>query len=111
MGHSVRLHRGDTWRRTWLLRQPSGEPVDLTGASARLHVRDAYGVLVLAASIADGRITITPAQGRVEMAVPYAATAIAPGSYRYDMELTHADGTRQTVEQATLVVLEDMSRD
>ena len=107
----VRIYRGDTWHRSWLLKQPGGDPVNLSGAVARLHARNADGVLAIQASTADGRITITPVEGRIDMSVPYAATAVAPGSYRYDLELTHADGTRQTIEQSTLLVLEDMSRD
>ena len=107
----VRLYRGDTWRRAWLLRQPSGAPVDLTGATARLHVRSDTGALMIQASTADGRISIVPDDGRITMSVPYAATALTPGSYRYDIEVTYADGARQTIEQSTLIVLEDMSRD
>ena len=107
----VRLYRGDTWRRGWLRRQPSGAPVDLTGATARLHVRDDAGALLIQASTADGRITIVPDEGRINMSVPYAATGLAPGSYRYDIEVTYADGTRETIEQSTLIVLEDMARD
>ena len=110
-GKAVKLYRGDTWLRSWRLRQSNGAPVNLTAAAARLHVRDAYGALVMAASTADGRLVIAPLEGRIDLTMPYAATGVAPGSYRFDLEVTHADGTRQTVEQAPLVVLEDMSRD
>jgi len=107
----VRLYRGDTWGRSWILKQSSGAPVNLAGATARLHVRNDAGALLIQASTADGRITIVPDEGRINMSVPYAATGLAPGSYRYDIEVTYSDGTRQTIEQSTLIVLEDMSRD
>jgi hypothetical protein len=108
---AVKLYRGDTWTRAWELKDAAGNPIDLTGASARLQVRDATGAVVISASTTDGRLTLTPASGRIDMLVPYAATGIAPGSYRLDLEVTHANGLRRTYEQDTLIVLEDMTRD
>jgi hypothetical protein len=108
---AVKLYRGDTWTRAWELRDAAGNPIDLTGASARLQVRDATGAVVISASTTDGRITLTPASGRIDMSVPYSATGLAPGPYRFDLEVTHAGGMRRTYEQDTLVVLEDVSHD
>jgi hypothetical protein len=108
---AVKLYRGDTWTRAWELRDAAGNPIDLTDAGARLQVRDATGAVVITASTADGRITLTPASGRIDLLVPYAATVIAPGSYRFDLEVTHASGLRRTYEQDTLVVLEDVAHD
>jgi len=107
----VKLVSGDCWRRTWRLQQSNGAPVDLTGASARLHVRNSAGAKVAEASTADGRITITPGQGLIEMTVPAAATGLSPGNYRYALEITYANGCVETVETNTLVVLEDVTRD
>ena len=108
---AVKLYRGDTWTRGWELRDAAGNPIDLTGASVRLHVRDASGSVVISASTTDGRLTITPASGRIDMLVPYAVTGITPGSYRFDLEVTHANGVRRTYEQDTLIVLEDITHD
>lgn len=108
---AVKLYRGDTWQRAWVLKDASGAPLDLTGATARLHVRDAEGAKVMEASTSDGRLTLQPSLGRVDLLMPKEATGIAPGSYRFDLELTFPSGIRRTYEQATLIVLEDMSRD
>lgn len=108
---AVKLFRGDTWRRSWVIQDAAGHPVDLTGAAARLHVRDAAGVKVMEASTADGRLTLQPAAGRIDLVMPSAATGVAPGTYRFDIEVTYPSGVRTTYEQATLVVMEDMSRD
>ncbi|GAB4483861.1 MAG: hypothetical protein OHK0044_33290 [Burkholderiaceae bacterium] len=108
---AVRLVRGDTWTRAWELRDANDAPIDLSGATARLQVRDEADAVLISASTSDGRLTITPGAGRIDMRVPFAATALAPGSYRYDLEVTHADGTRRTYEQETLVVLADVARD
>lgn len=50
---AVKLYAGDTWTRAWELRDAAGSPIDLTGASARLQVRDAAGAVVITASTAD----------------------------------------------------------
>ena len=44
---AVKVFRGDTWERAWILRRADGSALDLTGARARLHVRDATGALVV----------------------------------------------------------------
>lgn len=108
---AIRIFRGDTWQRAWIIADVAGNPVDLTGVTVRLHVRDAAGAKVMEASTADGRITLQPAAGRIDLVMPKEATGVSPGSYRFDMEVTFPSGVRQTYEQATLVVLEDMSRD
>ncbi len=107
----VSIVSGDTWRRTWLLQQPNGAPVDLTGVAARLHVRDAAGAKVAEASTADGRLAITPADGRITMTIPADAMVLPPGSYRYQLEVTYATGDVETIESNTLVVLEDITHD
>jgi len=111
MPKAVRVYRGDTWSRAWELRDRGGAPIDLTGALARLHLRDSSGALVVSGDTGDGRIVITPADGRIDMTIPYPAMDLAPGAYRFDLEVTHADGTRYTYEQGVLAVLEDMTHD
>lgn len=109
---AVKVFRGDTWERAWILRRADGSALDLTGARARLHVRDATGALVVEASMGNGRITIDPAAGRIDMRVPAdVMAAVSPGQYRFDVELTQADGTVRTLEQQTLNVIEDMTHD
>lgn len=111
MPKAVRVYRGDTWSRAWELRDKAGAPIDLTGASARLHLRDGSGTLIVSGDTSDGRIVITPADGRIDMTIPYNAMALNPGTYRFDLEVTHADGTRYTYEQGVLLVLEDVTHD
>lgn len=108
---AVKIFRGDTWQRAWVLKHASGQPIDLTDVTARLHVRDATGAKVMEASTADGRLTIQPLAGRIDMLMPKEATGVPPGSYRFDIEITYPSGVRQTYEQSTLVVMEDIARD
>lgn len=108
----VKLFRGDTWTRAWRLEDAACKPIDLTGASARLQLRDGAGALALDATTVNGRLQITALEGRIDLAVPYATTALlAAGTYRFDLEVTHASGIRRTYEQDSLVILEDVSHD
>lgn len=107
----ARIYRGDSWERSWVIKTAAGTPIDLTGASARLQVRTTGGALVLAVTSSDAALTITPLSGRIDLAVPYADTeGLAAGSYRFDLEVTYADGRRRTYEANTLTILEDVSR-
>ena len=110
MSAAVKVYRGDTWQRAWELKDAAGAIIDLTAASARLHVRDESGSLLIEASGSNGRMVIQMAQGRVEMTVPYEAMEIAAGTYSFDFEVTHAGGVRRTYEAGALIVLEDQSR-
>lgn len=107
----VHAVRGDTWRRTWFIEAADGSPVDLTGATARVVLRTRAGQLALEASTADGRITLTPAEGRIDLTVPAAAMRLPAGRYPFDLEVTFPDGRVRTYEQAVLALTEDHARE
>lgn len=111
MSSALKFYRGDTWAMAWKLQDANGDPINLTGATARLQVRSFDDVLMVEASTANGRLTITPVDGKINMSIPFTATQIAPGTYRFDLEVTHASGVRRTYRSGHLIVLEDVSRD
>ena len=103
---SVQLIRGDTWTRIW---EYEGS-LSLAGATARLHVRNSSGSLVMSASTTDGRLVVNGNQ--IELTMPYTVTgAVAPGTYDFDLEVTFSNGYRVTFEQGKLKVIEDYSHD
>ena len=110
--NQVKLIRGDTWIRTWVLKDSSGVPVDLSGASARLMVRDSNtGAVKIAASTDNGLLTIISTEGRIALIVPYTQTeTLTPGKYKFDLEVTYANNIRRTIEQSILRVVEDVTR-
>ena len=94
------------WRRlTW--QDGDGNPVDLTGYSARMQVRDGYGgAQVIELTTANGRITLGGADGTIELSIAATDTAAlsvdlsdcrrtVPARQRhvYDLELEASDGT------------------
>ena len=105
----AKIYRGDTWLRTWTIKDAAGILVDLTGATARLQVRDAAGVEVMSYTTADS-LTLSLPTSTISLAAPYADTEIAAGNYSFDLEVTKG-GIRRTYEKNTLVILEDVSRD
>jgi hypothetical protein len=101
---------GDTWARAWALADGNDVPLDLNGASARLHVRDKAGALAMSADTTDGRLTISGST--ISMIMPAAVTAtLAPGAYRYAIEVTFSGGTVRTIEINTLAVQADLTYD
>ncbi|WP_367154656.1 hypothetical protein [Methylomonas sp. HYX-M1] len=107
----VRLLRGDTWQRAWIIRYADESPVDLTGAAARLQVRGADDVVAMQASTADGRLATQPLDGRIDLVMPAAVTEIAVGNYWFDLEVTYPDGVRITYEHSPLIIIQDIARD
>ena len=111
---TLRHFRGDTWLRSWVIKDASGAPVDLTGASARLHVRPQEGTdnadeLILAATVGDG-LTITADTGRVDLRVEAVDMAeLDLATFRFDLEMTFADGIVRTIEQNRIMIIEDIT--
>jgi hypothetical protein len=110
---AVKLYRGDTWQRVWVLKaKVTQQAIDLSGATARMHVRDNAKTLIYAASTVNGAIVLDGAAGRVSLTVAASVTAAwAVGTYKFDLELTYPDGAVKTYEANALAVLEDQSHD
>ena len=64
-------------------------PVNLTGYSAKMQVRDISNNLIVELSTSNGKIVITPGIGQIALALTAAQTAaLAVGNYNYDLNLT-----------------------
>lgn len=107
---TVEVFRGDTWRRSWILRAKDRRPIDLTGATARLMVRDSTYQLVLSCESGDARLSILPEQGRIDLIVAKEDMDWIPATYQFDLEITYSNGIRETIEQENLLVKADVTR-
>ena len=64
-------------------------PVNLTGYSAKMQVRDISNNLIVELSTSNGKIVITPGIGQIALALTATQTAaLAVGNYNYDLNLT-----------------------
>jgi hypothetical protein len=84
------IDKGATYRHTLFWKDKLKAPINLTGVTARMQVRDNIdsSVAILDLSTSNGGITITPLLGRIDIYVSSAVTTTLPGyGGVYDMEL------------------------
>ncbi len=94
------IEQGATFEWTLLFPQdpkrPTGPMVDLTGYTARMHIRPALEsttVLVNLSSAPGGGIAITPLAGRLDIEISDVVTSgLAFEAAVYDLELVQANG-------------------
>lgn len=94
--HTIFIEQGATFEETftWKIKDPYGvfQPVNLTGYTARMHVRESYDsdAIVLELTTSNGGITLGGAAGTIMLTVSATETAALPnGYYVYDIELVN----------------------
>lgn len=109
--------RGDTWNFIYEFADTSGNPMNLTGASARLQIRNDRDEIVLQGATNTGEITVDTEKGVIRVTFPASATrTVSPGSYRFDLEVIFPSGdvrtyTTQGDAPDTLIVIGDVTHD
>jgi len=113
---------GDAWNHTFLYADldstdvngdpVAGDPIPLTGMSARLDVRDEDGDLITTASTDNGLLTITAAAGQIDLAMPASDTALLAPTRRRELiaalriwDTTDYDNSAKTIAIYTLVAV------
>lgn len=95
---NLTIEQGATWHHTLALKAGAGASapaLDLTGYTARMHVRAELAApdVLLELTSANGRIVITPTQGRVDLTVSAVDTAALEFERAvYDLEIESAGG-------------------
>jgi len=104
------VKNGDTWSYSFVWSN-NNNPIDLSGCTAKMQVRDRTGTLMATASSANSEITINGPTGTVNVAFPAATTATVPaGTYHSDVQVTFPDGTVQSSSTVTIVVEEGITQ-
>lgn len=103
--------RGDSWVRSYVFKDSRKKPVDITDMTARMHLRDTAGMLIISALSADGEFTVTGTAGRLDMVVAGSKMNLPIGRYCYDVEVTFADGRILTLDKNKLDIIEDCTHD
>ena len=87
------IDQGATWRRTvrWT---SDGSPVNLTGATARMQLRQQFTDPTPAIDLTTGNgVTVTGGLGTISIVITATATAaLNPGRYVYDLDVTNGTG-------------------
>lgn len=92
----LRIQQGDTWAREIIWTDENNQPVNLSGAQARMQMRAYYGaaeaLLDLSSDPEIGGITLDPA-GKINLLIEAEETAgLAAGLGVYDLEITFTGG-------------------
>ena len=95
--YDLTIEQGATFKLTLIWKGEDKQPLDLTGYTAALQVREAYTSserLISLTTAPNGGITLTPDQGRIDVVIESAVTANlpAPKNGVYDLELTSPSG-------------------
>ena len=115
---NINIYKGDELEINYTWNDSNGDPIDITGYSAKCQFRDPVtdpdgtGTPLLEVdSDTVGEITLGGAAGTIEMKWPSAKTAtltVAEG--KYDLELTSPAGVVKTLVSGTGYVTMDITR-
>jgi hypothetical protein len=97
--HNFFVYRGATFSEQIEWKDENGVAIDLTGFTARMHMRDTLEATTpfLTLTTENGGITLGGAAGTVDLLASAAATsAISAPSGVYDLELVAGDGVTVT---------------
>lgn len=111
--HNFTIEQGATLMKPFIWKDSDGVPVDLTGYTAKMQVRQSpqSGTVLLELSTSNGRITLGGAAGTITLALTAAITAaIAWRRGVYDIELTSGDGTVTRLLEGEIQVSKEVTR-
>lgn len=109
------VYQGATWTQTliWKTGAPA-TPVDLTGCTARMQARtrtEAPDPPLLSLTTEAGGIALGGVLGTVDLTLSALATAALPaGSYVYDLEIVHPDGTVTRLAMGKIKIIPEVTR-
>lgn len=108
------IEKGATYRKLFQLKDKSKVPIDLTGYIGRMHIRTsaASSTILLELTTENGRMTITPLEGKVELYISKTdTTAITTkGNAVYDLELESSGGEVLKMIRGTISFIEEITR-
>ena len=98
--------QGSTFTNVIQITDSDGVAVNLTGFTARMQVRPSASssTLLLELTNANSRITITSAEGKINLSVDASTTAaLTPGNYVYDLETVNGAVIERILQGAFIV--------
>jgi hypothetical protein len=106
------VYQGATFTRTFVW-TTDGDPVDLTGRTARMQIRPSFGSseVYLDATTENGLITITALTGEVTLTIPAdVSEGFTWRCGRYDIELVASDDSVVRLVQGAVTVSKEITR-
>ena len=109
--YNITCPQGATFDRTFTI-SVSGSPMNLTGYSAAMQVRETFDSSSTVVSLTNGSgITLGGTAGTIAVVISSTASAaIADGYYSYDLEITSGGGVKDRILQGKFVVTPEVTR-
>ena len=104
--------QGATFNQVITWKDSANAPIDLTGYTARMQIRQKVSSSVsLALTTENGRITLGDTDGTITLTVSASdMTALPAGPYTYDLELVSGAGIVSRLLMGTFVVRSEVTR-
>ena len=98
--YSILIEQGADWSRTVAWKNPDGTPIDLTGYTAAMQVRDGQTLL------ATPTTTVSGPAGTITLAIPATTTATLPAATaKYDLFMTDPGGAVTRLLAGTISII------
>lgn len=110
--YNFTLDQGATWNLEVIYKNANNAVINLTNYTAALQIRKAYDASVVALDLTttNGGITITGAQGKIDITATATQTAaIVSGDYVFDLEIA-SGGVVSRILQGTVCVSPEVTR-
>lgn len=107
------IEKGATYAHTLFWKDAANLAIDLTGCTAKMHVRDTVDAVqvLLELSTVNTRIIITPLLGRIDLYISDEDTTLLVGlGGVYDLEIYYADGTTTRLIEGRLAFKPEVTR-
>lgn len=107
------IEKGATYRHTLIWQDSIGVAVNLTGCTAKMQVREEIlsTAALLELSTENGRITITPAAGQIDLYIADEDTQVLTGAGGYyDLEIYHQNGDTTRLSEGVWPFSDEVTR-
>lgn len=111
--YDITIEQGTTFRLSLIWKDSEGDPVNLTGYTARMQMRRRHSATekILDLTTQNGAIALGGAAGTIEVTVPATATDdISVRSGVYDLELVSASGVVTRLIEGGVTVTPEVTR-
>ena len=110
--YDIEIDAGATFQLQVLWKDSDGDPINLTGYSARMHIRRTVEAEDIDVELASGAgVTLGGSAGTIDIEIDDATTSGLSGSYVYDLELESGGGVVSRVIQGAVNVNPEVTRE
>lgn len=110
--YDIEIDAGATFQLQVLWRDSDGDPINLTGYSARMHIRRTVEAEDIDVELTSGSgMTLGGTAGTIDIEIDDATTSGLSGSYVYDLELESGGGVVSRVIQGAVTVNPEVTRE